>query len=93
MQLLHIRKYVLAVFEFTQLQMKRLNLPLCIVWILPSNERGKLGCDVDYKLVLVFLKASRAYPPRLNEVIYILTIRLLTLGCCESSQAGYSCFV
>jgi hypothetical protein len=69
-----------------QLQIKSLHLSFSIVWILPSDERYKLGCDINSKLVLVILMTARTFFPRFPEFIHIIS--LLTFGCCESSQAG-----
>jgi hypothetical protein len=66
--------------------MKRLHLLLRIAWILPSDERYKLGGDIDCKLILIVLVAARAGKPRFPEVHH--TTSLLTLGFCISSEAS-----
>ena len=67
------------------LQIKSLHLSLCIAWILPSDERDKLGRSINSKLVLLALMAVGTYFPRISECIH--SASLLTLGCCIFCKA------
>jgi hypothetical protein len=76
---------VIPLFSTDQLSLlqpiKSLNLPFSIAtWRLPSGERHKLGCDINRKLILIALMATRPGVPRLDE--YVHSTRLNTFGCC-----------
>jgi hypothetical protein len=65
--------------------MKSFDLHLRIVWTLPSDERDKLGCDIDSKLILIVLVTGRTVHPWIPELIHIK--RLLTFCFCIISKA------
>jgi hypothetical protein len=54
--------------------------------LMPSDERYKLGRDVNSELVLIFLMTTGTFSPQFPEFNHITS--LLTFGCCISSKAG-----
>jgi hypothetical protein len=73
-------------FKGTQLHIKSLHLPSCIVWILPSDERDKLGRKINPKLVLILLVAMRTFFPWIPEFTCITSLH--TFGFCICSETG-----
>jgi hypothetical protein len=62
------------------------HLLLRIIGILPLDEWGKFGCNINSKLVLILLMTARTCYPRLPEFIHIIMC-LHTFVCCIISKA------